>query len=108
MAHTTRPSMPLMLFGAKHHANYRNVRTLPWAQGALDSGYSPDAPLFSSPEVTYVTLRWASRRLLRHRIRNKGEGGGWRYTGGGGGHGLGDPCRESPCPPSPKQLGLGI
>ena len=40
---------------------------LPWAQGALDSGYSPDAPLFSSPGVTYVTLRWAFHRLLRMR-----------------------------------------
>ena len=30
-------------------ANQRPVMTLPWAQGALDSGYSPDAPLFSSP-----------------------------------------------------------
>ena len=39
------------------HANERNVLTLCWAQGALDGGYSPDAPLFSSPEVTYVTLR---------------------------------------------------
>ena len=53
-------------------------RGLPWAQGAMDSGYSPDAPLFSSPEVTYVTLRWPFRRMLRHCIRNKGEGGVWR------------------------------
>ena len=53
------------------HANQRNVLTLPLVQGALDGGYSPDAPLFSSPEVTYVTLRWAFR-LLRHCIRNKG------------------------------------
>ena len=82
--------------------------TLPWAQGALDSGYSPDAPLFSSPEVTYVTLRWAFRRMLRHRIRNKGEGGGLAVRGGGGGHGHGGPWRESPCPPYPNQLGLGI
>ena len=56
-------------------ANQRLVPTLPWAQGALDSGYSPDDPLFLSPDVTYVTLRWAFRRMLRHRIRNKGEGG---------------------------------
>ena len=38
------------------HANQRNVLTLPWVQGALDSGYSPDAPLFSSPVVTYSTM----------------------------------------------------
>ena len=60
------------------HANQRNMLTLPWAQGALDSGYSLGAPLFSSPEVTCVTLRWAFRRMLRHRIRNTGEGGAWR------------------------------
>ena len=29
-------------------ANRRLVLTLPWAQGALDSGYSTDAPLFST------------------------------------------------------------
>ena len=89
-------------------ANERHVLTLPWVQGALDSGYSPDAPLFSSPEVTYITLRWAFRRLLRHRIRNKGAGGGgggWRHTGG---HGHGNPYRENPCPPSPNQLVPGI
>ena len=50
--------------------------TLPWVQGALDSGYAPDAPLLSSPEVPYVTLRWAFRRLLQHLIRNKVAGGG--------------------------------
>ena len=66
------------------HANKRNVRTLPWVQRALNSGYSSDAPLFSSPEVTYITLRWAFGRLLRHRIRNKGAGGAWRHTGGMG------------------------
>ena len=59
-------------------ANQRLVLTLPWAQGALDSGYSPAAPPFLSPDVTYVTLRWAFGRMLRHRIRNKGEGGAWR------------------------------
>ena len=57
------------------HDNERNVLTLLQVQGALDSGYSPDALLISSPEVTYITLRWAFRRLLRHRIRNKGAGG---------------------------------
>ena len=58
------------------HANHRNVLTLPWVQGALDSGYSPDAPFFSAPEVAYVTMHWAFRRLLRHHIRHKGAGGG--------------------------------
>ena len=38
-------------------ANQRNVLTLPWVQGALDSGYAPDAPPFWSTEVTYITLR---------------------------------------------------
>ena len=56
------------------HASQRNVLTLPWAEGALDSGYSPDAPLFSSPEVTYVTLRWPIPRVdcpanLEHGVR---------------------------------------
>ena len=69
------------------HANQRNMLTLPWVQGALDSGYSPNAPLCSSSEVTYITLRWAFRRLLRHHILNKGAGGGggwggWRHKGG--------------------------
>ena len=84
----------------------RLLLTLPCAQGALDSGYSPDVPLVFSPDVTYITLRWAFWRMLRHRIRNKGEGGAWRY--GGRGHGRGIPWRESPCTPSPKKLGRGI
>ena len=64
------------------HAKHRNVVTLPRVQGTFDSGYSPDAPSFFSPEVTYITLRWAFRRLVRHRICNKGAWGAWRYTGG--------------------------
>ena len=101
---------PWLRGGAGHawglsHANQRNVLTLPWVQGALDSGNSPDAPLFSSPEVTYITLRWAFRRLLRHRIRNKGEGRG--VAAHMGGHRHGSPCREGPCPRFPNQLGLG-
>ena len=88
-------------------ANQRLALTLPCAQGALDSGYSPDAPLFSSLEATYVTLRWAFRHMLRHRIRNKGGGGAWRY-GGQGGHGHGSPWQKSPYTPSPNHLGLGI
>ena len=31
------------------HANSRNVLTLTWVQGALDRGYSPDAPSFQAP-----------------------------------------------------------
>ena len=85
---------------------------LPWAQGALDMGYSPDAHLFSSPEVTYVTLRWAFHRLSRHRIRNKGEGGvgGWRYTGGGGGGGMGmeAPTAKAPAPHLRTNRGWGF
>ena len=60
--------------------NQRNVVTLPWVRGVLDSGYSPDAPLFSSPDIT---LRWAFRRLLRHRIRKKGAAGGLAAHRGG-------------------------
>ena len=54
------------------HANQRNVLTLPWVQAALDSGYSPDALLFTSANMAYVTLCWAFHHFLRHRIRNKG------------------------------------
>ena len=64
------------------HANQRTVLTLPWVQRALDSEYSHDAPLFSTPGVTYITLRSAFCRLLRHRIRHKGAGGVWRHAGG--------------------------
>ena len=39
------------------HTNKCNVLTLPCVQVALDKQYSPDAPLFSSPKVTYITLR---------------------------------------------------
>ena len=81
--------------------------TLPWAQGVLDSGYSPDAPLFSSPEVTYVTLRWAFRGMLRHHIRNKGEGGTWRYRGGGGGAWAGKPVAGKPLSLIPEPIGAG-
>ena len=82
------------------HTNQRNMLTLPWVQGALDSGYSPDTPLFSSPEATYITLRWAFCRLLRHRIRKKGAGGG---GGGGlaahrGGMGMETPAEKAPVP----------
>ena len=46
------------------HTNQRNVVTLPWVQAALDSGCCPDAPLFTSADVAYVTLHWTFRRLL--------------------------------------------
>ena len=80
------------------HANQRNVLYPPRAQGALDSGYSPDAPPFSSPEVTYVTLRLAFRRLLRHRIHNTGEGGGGGLAVHGGGMGMEVPAGKAPIP----------
>ena len=88
-------------------ANQRLVLTLPWAQGALDNGYAPDAPLFSSLEVTYVTLRWAFRCMLRHRIRNKGEGGAWWY-GGGGGMGMEAPGGKAPVPRPRTNWGWGF
>ena len=78
----------------------------PWAQGALDSEYSPDAPLFWSPKVTYVTLRWAFRRMLRHRIRNKGEGGAWRCRGGG--MGMEAPGGKAPVSHPRTNLGWGF
>ena len=90
-----------------NQANQRNVLTLPWAQGALDSGYSPNAPLFSSPEVTNVTLRCAFRRMLRHRIRNKGEGGGAGRYGGGGGAWAWKPLAGKPLSPIPEPVGAG-
>ena len=58
------------------YAHQHNVLTLPRGQAALDSGYSPDGPVFSSPDVAYITLRRTFHRLSRHRIRNKGPGGG--------------------------------
>ena len=87
-------------------ANQRLVLTLPWAQGALDSGYSPDAPLFLSPDVTYVTLRWAFRHMLRHRIRNRGEGGGLAVRGGGGAWAW-KPLAGKPLSPVPELIGAG-
>ena len=65
----------------------------------------PDAPPFLSPEVTYVTLRWAFRRMLRHRIHNKGEGGAWRYRGGGAW--AWKPLAGKPLSPVPEPIGAG-
>ena len=61
-------------------------------------------PPFLAPDVAYVTMCWAFRRLLRHRIRNNGAGGGGGLAAHMGGHGHGNPSRENPCPPSPNQL----
>ena len=58
------------------YANHLNVLTPPWVHAALGCRYPPDAPFFSAPNVAYVTLRWAFRRLFRHLIRDKGVGGG--------------------------------
>ena len=58
------------------HQPRQRARSANLALGAgSNSGYSPDAPLFSAPDVAHVTVRWAFRRLLRHRIRNTGGGG---------------------------------
>ena len=54
--------------------------------------------------MTYVTLRWVFRRLLRHHICDKGEGGAWRYTGGGG-EGMG---RKAPGPHPRTNWGWGL
>ena len=81
-------------------ANQCSVLTLPWVQGALDCGYSPNAPHFSSREVAYITLRWAFRRLLWQRIRNKGAGGAHR-----GGMGMEAPAAKAPVPHPRTNLG---
>ena len=56
--------------------------------------------------MTYVTLRWAFRRMLQHRIRNKGEGGAWRY-GGWGGAWAWKPLAGKPLSPIPERIGVG-
>ena len=76
----------------------------PGVQEALDSGYCPDAPLFRSPKVNYITLCWAFRRLLRHRSRNKGAGRAWRYTGGAWAW---KPLPGRPLSPIPEPIGAG-
>ena len=89
------------------HANHRNVLTVLWVQAAVDGGYAPNFPLFTLIDVAMVHLRWGFCRLLRHGIRNKGEGEASRYTeGGGGGHKHGTPSGENPFSPSPNQLVL--
>ena len=89
------------------HAKQRDVLTLSWVKGVLDSGYSPDAPLFSSPEVAYITLRWAFRRLLRHHIRNKGEGGGG-LAARNAGMSMEGPAGKSPIPRLRTNRGSGF
>ena len=54
------------------------------------------------PEVTYITLRWAFRRLLRHRIRTKGAGAAWRYIGGAWAW---KPLPGKPLSPIPEPIG---
>ena len=54
--------------------------------------------------MTYLTLRRAFRRMLRHRIRNKGEGGAWRY---GGGAWAWKPLAGKPLSPVPEPIGVG-
>ena len=46
-----------------------------------DNGYSPDAPLFSAPDVAYVTVQKAAPHPQQ--VRGGGGGGGarWRDTG---------------------------
>ena len=90
--------------GTSTRATSAWCRPPPWAQGALDSGYSPDAPLFSSPEVTYVALRWAL--WIRHRICNKREGGALAVRGGGGAWAW-KPLAGKPLSPIPEPIGAG-
>ena len=55
--------------------------------------------------MTYVTLRRAFRRMLRHCIRNKGERAAWRY--GGGGAWVWKPLAGKPPSPVPEPIGAG-
>ena len=54
--------------------------------------------------MTSVTVRWAFRRMLRHRIRNKGEGGAWQY---GRGAWAWKPLAGKPVSPIPDSIGAG-
>ena len=62
----------------------------------------PRCPPFFDAQGAIITMGSAFRRLLRHRIRNKGAKGGPGCTQGG--HGHGNPCRKNSCPPSSNQL----
>ena len=63
--------------------------------------YSPDSPVFSLPNMAYITPPWAFGRLLRHGIWNKGaRGAGGTHRGDG----HGNSSRENLCPPSPNQF----
>ena len=94
----------LLHYNTPHCGNQPNVLTLPWVPGALNIGYSADAPLFSSCEVTYITLRWAFRRLLRHCIRNKGAAGACQHTSGAWAW---KPLPGKPLSPIPEPIGAG-
>ena len=68
----------------------------PLGAGSAGQWVLPRCPTFSSPEVTFITLRRAFRRLLRHRIRNKGARGG--LAAHGGGMGMETPAGKAPVP----------
>ena len=76
----------------------------PRVQAALESGYPSDARLFLLPDVAYITMRWSFRRYLRHRMWNKGPGGGGGVGGAQGGQGHGNRVQENARPPSLNQL----
>ena len=74
-----------------------------WVQVALDSGYTPDTPVFTLADVAYVTLRRAIRIFF-------GTGRGKRVCGGeGGGYITGawawKPPPGEPLSPIPKLIG---
>ena len=80
------------------HANQQNMLTLPWVQGALDSGYSPHAPPF------FRRPSWHTSPCAGHFAAFGGTASATRVLGGPGGtqggHGHGNPNRQNPCPPS--------
>ena len=61
------------------HANQRNVLTLPLTQGAMDSGYSPDAPPF------FRAPSWLTSPSAGHFAAFCGTASATRVRGGPGG-----------------------